>query len=304
MNLTRLGILLSSLLAVVACGNDRAAVPEHSSHAPSGDAGQGSSSAQPKDSGLTPERAGVAVTGKVVEFVAATMIEGPVIPGVKVCVYEHPEVPCVTSDDGGAFSIGGVPMHSETGLTFVKEGYRSSLHPVATEDADIAMPDWAGGVLLRDEAAAGLFRGRAPFDPSRGAVTLSTVQPGARFYGLFDWVLGVGVSVSPAGGTGPIYLDTAEQPLASATETSGGIVIWADLDPGMYVATFDAAQGSCSSLPNDSVSTPAIYGYPGTAPNAVRFPVATGFTTSPVTVWCPDGTGSATLLSGHDGGAP
>lgn len=83
---------------------------------------------------------GVTVTGVVKEF--ETKVERQQfepVPGVKVCVYEHDEVPCATTSASGTYELCGVPEESELLISFEKKDYAKALRMLTTrqEDYDI-----------------------------------------------------------------------------------------------------------------------------------------------------------------------
>jgi hypothetical protein len=72
----------------------------------------------------------VMFAGKVVQSF------GSKLPGVTVCVFDQPAIPCTTSDDQGDFFL-PVPSFTETGITLAKQGVGGVLVAFETQGDDV-----------------------------------------------------------------------------------------------------------------------------------------------------------------------
>jgi len=72
------------------------------------------------------------------------------VPGVQVCLQSHPELPCVTSDDDGAYRIDGIPADTEIVLSAQKSGVMGG----ATQTRTVPSGGQEMLLIVTDEVAA------------------------------------------------------------------------------------------------------------------------------------------------------
>ncbi len=206
--------------------------------------------------------------------------DGGVIPleGLEVCVYQDASIPCVMTDSTGRFTIGGLSAMSDIVISLKKTGYRPTLLAIET------------GSTNMDGSAAGPYpiprMGGSP-SSSPVAVDLSTKGMAVFFAigqgavgGLGDGV-GTMVSLSPATGNGPYFIDDhgALDPSATSVVAQNGVYF--NLAPGMYQIAFDDPNHDCASL-----SIPFGFGFSTSLANSVKFPIVAGYQTGPIGVLC------------------
>jgi hypothetical protein len=122
---------------------------------------------------------------------------GTPLPGVKVCVYAQPTIPCETTDDQGLFSI-PVPSFAETGVLLEKQGSGSVLLPFVTLGDDL------GGWMIGMPAATAISNFYDPTGhpyPADETFLEVWTNQGQTEKGL----AGMAISLSPATGAGPFY---------------------------------------------------------------------------------------------------
>src|SRR6185436_10757228 len=78
----------------------------------------------------------ITVTGQALEFTLSDAGSPPIV-GMTVCVHEHPEVQCATTDSTGLFVLPGVPSGSELLLSFEKASYFPVLRTITTGAVDV-----------------------------------------------------------------------------------------------------------------------------------------------------------------------
>ena len=250
------------------------------------------------------DASGVSITGRANEFDDSNgNLDLPMAPvsGVEVCVREHAEIACATSDAEGAWSLSGAPPSSELALTFQKDGYISVLRPVLTGLSDVVLQDDENHLLTVQQLEA-LWAG-VSIDPAKGAIAFFATALGTRLRsGSLDWARDVTLSVSPDVGDGPLFLDETGTYVPGATATTGGYGGLLNLDPGDYTLTFTHAS-SCASIGDTTGG--AVYGFPagvGTEP-ILRVPVLAGYVTAPIGVFCPSAPPGLSPSAGDAGDA-
>ncbi len=199
----------------------------------------------------------------------------PPIPGARVCVDQHPEIPCATSAADGTFVLSGLPGGTDLALTLDKSGYTPTLQPIQTSNADMVATSPLGMTPTTDPLPDAGF---AIDLQGNGAVTFFALA----FSGATATpAVGVTAALSPAAGHGPLYTDGRGKIDLAATSLSGYGGLYYDVPAGDYTLTFAAAAFNCSPI-----STPfAGWGYP-LPPASVKFPVKAGYTVGGVGVLC------------------
>jgi hypothetical protein len=212
------------------------------------------------------------------------------LAGVSVCVNGMAAIPCATTDATGIFTLTGLVPSTNIVLTATKTGYRSVAAPVTT------------GTMAMDATTT-------PFAMS------STTDPDPPFGGAIDWTnkgqvlffaIGMGaivpdsgpvgdpgamVSLSPASGTGPVFLTDGNTFDASAPSLIDAAGAFFNVAAGTYALTLSDPTGDC-----EPISSPfAAWGYPATG-HKVTFPVLAGYETT-VGMYCSKTTSPASDAS-------
>ncbi len=81
----------------------------------------------------------VTASGAVVSKGGST---NPIVPlqGVSVCVIDHAEIACVTTNAAGKFSLRGIPPSSDVGMSFTRSGYYGVVSLTHTVSSDFVAP--------------------------------------------------------------------------------------------------------------------------------------------------------------------
>jgi len=185
------------------------------------------------------------------------------IPGATVCLRDS-QVPCVTSDASGAFTL-DVPAHQEIAITVSADGFAARLLTASTVGKGLT---WTITLPAGDSQAARYTKlGTTRPDAASGAIVANTRAPNGIDHGLD----GVTMSVDPPSGHGPFYFAPDGAPDASRTSTSTyAEIIVAGLAPGVVEVTTGPADVTC---------VPSFGGWPSNRPGSVRVPIVAGFET-------------------------
>ena len=259
------GVSMVPFLMEVGCGG--AVTPGPDTH-PAGETGT-----TPIATGSTASSATVSIRG----FTHSS--DGAVLPGVSVClgVWSAASAKgCTTSGSDGAFEVTGVPANSDTGVTFQKEGFLTSLRAIETQDGDVALPGSENALLPAGSSTR--FLG-SQVEATKGNIAFVVMGPGGG--------PGPEVTVTATEDDGtrvtPVYLDSQGTPSTNASQGSGGGFV--NVPARAYVLRFGAPSVKCTAN--------GLYGYPVTAfqdPTSgeavVLVPVAAGTVTEPVAVTC------------------
>jgi hypothetical protein len=214
---------------------------------------------------------------------AADAGDGGAMPleGLEVCVYQNAAIPCVMTDSTGKFTIGGLPQMSDVVISFKKDGYRPILLAIET------------GSTNMDGSAAGAYPiPRMGGSPSSSPVAVDMMTKGTVvFFALgpgggggvasLGGAVGTMVSLAPAGGDGPYFINDKGALDPSATSVLAQTGLYFNLDAGMYQMTFNDPNHDCASL-----SIPFGFGFSTSLPNSVKFPIVAGYQTGPIGVLC------------------
>jgi hypothetical protein len=215
-----------------ACGDDAATA----------DAG-GVSGAEDCDDGVT-------ITGVVKQFQPNLERQKfDTVGGVKVCVFEHDEVPCATTASSGAYKLCGVPENSEVMISFEKKDYAKALRMLTTrtEDYDV-LAETAIGTLelgiakaMESEVDLGKLDGGVvqffAAEPANGVLqvallgdyTAELLSPDGSVAQCF------GVSGLVDTDCAPLYLDETGEPDSALTHaTSKGVGAFGNVPEGKY----------------------------------------------------------------------
>ncbi|HEY3801694.1 MAG TPA: hypothetical protein VGL61_03770 [Kofleriaceae bacterium] len=199
-----------------------------------------------------------------------------------VCVLDHPEIPCATSDANGEYVIG--------------------LPNLAGDDIAIQVTasNFIGEVLLEEEPATGVaWPTEIPLEMMADAIDeLATgagfTYPGSGGFlelrvmgGTAGVLTGATATLAPAAGAGPVYVGSDGTPDPSLVGTTGdGGILFGNVPAGIYEVT--ASPGSAGTTCTVSPSGALLVGdWPPEADGATtRVEVADASVTTNVNVIC------------------
>jgi hypothetical protein len=262
-----------ALVTSLACGTTTVLNAASSSSSASSSGGTGGATATASSASSSTGGTGGtggATPGPTITF-GGTVVHVPggstTLSSVEVCVYQHPEIPCVMSDTGGHFTT-DVPAGMEVAVTLSKPGFTGVVVALVTSDQD--QTQWEIGLAstTTDQAFYGAAPGATYPDASHGFLGVFLDSSSNQNQGF----AGATVSLTPASGVGPIYAGatfTMADPTLQATSTSGA-ARFAGLTPG--TVEIQIAPGTLSCDPN-------FGGWSAPDANAVRAPIVAGFET-------------------------
>ncbi|HRH00177.1 MAG TPA: hypothetical protein PLR99_28225 [Polyangiaceae bacterium] len=196
-----------------------------------------------------------------------TIAEGD---GFEVCVYEHPEVACALSKNGGMVELTGVPASSELLVSVTKAGYVPQLRFVVTETADLVMGT-PRGPFTPESMASETARVGVTFDAAKTTLVVAAYE--ATDAGVTP-ALGATFTLAPASGSGPFYLDEGNHLNPDTKGLTSQAGAWfVNLDPGegeVVVKTSDAGR-VCAARSQRSWASPK--------PNTLRIRNVPGYQT-------------------------
>jgi hypothetical protein len=250
----------------------------------------GSPSAADSSRAGTTEAASVSIRG----FVHS--LDGRLLSGVSVCVRSFsagahwvgpveltPSEPasCATSGSDGSFQVSGASANTDlVPLTFEKDGFVPTVRTIATQSANIALPEQQNTLLPNPTSFLG-----TPMDPGKGQIAFSvaTVGAGSAPEASVTAVAFSNATAFDGPSETPTYVDAIGSPAVGATAgTAGGFV---NVPSGLYVVQFHAAT-TCVAAPYSYGE--ATSGPPSGQPTdvAVVVPVFPGYVSAPVVAYC------------------
>jgi hypothetical protein len=208
------------------------------------------------------------------------------LEGVTVCVVDHCEIPCVTSDSTGFFSLPGIPPGTDVAITYTKAGYYGALEATHSPTTDFQLGSFGTGPseMMTDAYAAQFF--------TSAGWTSAAVDKGVVFVKLFTGAslmrsctgLDQATLMASTGGT-PVYgiatctgaLDhngagTADPSLTATSAVGEGFFL---ASPGPIDVTAAHAALSCGSAFNGA-------GWASSKASTVSAIVRAGFVTKVV----------------------
>jgi hypothetical protein len=201
------------------------------------------------------------------------------IEGVKVCAMGHAEIACVMTASDGTFTISGLPPGGNVALTFDKPGYKSLIKPIEMGRTDEESPV---PVLMSRTSDLEPHLG-FPIDlQTQGAIQFFVLSfagaipdsGGTTLLG-FTSVPGVKMSLMPASGNGPYFVDNYNQVAVDAGGMVGFNALYYNVAPGDYSISVDDPKDYCAAISFTFASS----GYPDlSVPHGVVFPVVAGYT--------------------------
>jgi hypothetical protein len=213
-------------------------------------------------------------SGSVYQSIVAP--DGGTIPiaSARVCILERPAIACATTDAEGNYTMTLPPFDAPASftVTFTAAGHLGRVRAAGHDW-------WPVGVGLRPDEAAAAEATRAGFShPPRGTGFIEV-----RLFdgGVAKGLAGATVTLSPASGMGPIYVDPAFAPDRSLTATSSSGYVWfGNVAPGRVTITVSATGKRCDT----AGFTSGIWLDSG--PNVISVPVVADSITDDVVLWC------------------
>ncbi len=223
----------------------------------------------------------------------------PGLPGVAICVHDHPEIPCTTSDSEGDFELDKIPPLTNLIITLEKADYVKEVKVVQTASTDMEVT--TGGIFMYRTTRAALPAGVTQ-DPTKGSMNFFAIGPvpGNNDPNAFETEADVSVALRQSGSDaaiesaseGPFFQNKGSHFQASKT-TLNGLGFYYNLEPGDYTITFTDSQFDCAPLS----LTLSAWGIPR-PPTSVDFTVLPGYLTDEIGVFCTQ----KSVLVGVDGG--
>ena len=191
----------------------------------------------------------VAVTGAVVGVGGSATDPITPLDGVTVCVVQHSEIPCVTTDASGAFTVAKVSPGENLGFSFTKTGYYGVVLLAHTGTADLKLPT---ANMSTDAAETALFQAAGWTYPSADQGILHVHVEGAGQTSCDG--LGQNTLTASSGATA-VYEKTCADantpggpdPTLTATTTSGNADFM--VGPGSVAATDTTSNLLCDLAP-------------------------------------------------------
>lgn len=236
-----------------------------------------SSTAPGADAGGDAKAATVSFTEVITDGATGTPVSG-----FKLCVSDHPEIPCATSDAKGSVTLAGLPANSELAIEATNAGYVSYLQILTTTQSDLAYSQGLAAFLKSDSAALASWY--------KAANVTADATKGLLQAFAFPGVPGVTMTLAPTSGVGPIYGKNGS-PDPTLTATVGGAGWFFNLAPGTYEVAFTDPTSTCKWLQTG--------GWKGSTPNAVKVRVVAGFNTTGAVALCASADGGQTYSSTH-----
>jgi hypothetical protein len=233
----------------------------------------------------SPGAAGVTGSGQALSYGSDHDTSMP-LEGVTACVLDHCEIPCVTSNSGGFFSLPGIPPGADVAITYTKAGYYSVLEATHSPTTDFALGNFGTGPseMMTDAYAAQFFTSAGWTNPAADkGVVFVKVFTGASLMRSCTGLDQATLSAS-SGGT-PVYgaatctgtLDhngagTADPSLTATSAVGEGFFL---APPGAIDVTATHAALSCGSAFNGA-------GWASSKPGTVSATVRAGYITKVV----------------------
>ncbi len=237
------------------------------------DGGSGEAGAEGDDGGASDASFSQKVDG-------ASLANLPPLPGVTVCVYQNSAIPCVTTQADGTFTLPGLPVRADIVLSLQKTGYQSYLLPIETASTDM---DGRNNPVFMSPTGA---QPNLPFTvdlQTKGLIDAFAVSVGGAAMNVFTGTKDTLVTLTPASGKGPYFVNDDNQIDLSATSFVGSTALYYNVDPGTYTLTYSNPSYDC-----EPISFPfGQFGFPITSPaHSLKIVVAAGYVTGIVGALC------------------
>ena len=239
---------------------------------PIADAGAGSETeagnVEPMDAGVEAADANVALDiGEVLDDagpIEGTPFSGTVrdfqsrtgVAGVRVCVYQQPEIPCTLSDQDGAYRLTVPPGD----LIMIYDQGQSPIIPQLTP-LIVGDESFTWNQIVVGEASSAMMFGLwgQENDPTLGSVSVTSfVSPRES-----DGLQGAVTRMDPASGAGPLYTaNGVPSAVASVTDTNG-LAAFLNVEPGEAYEASVSKEGWNCVVPSERepASFPVVAGH-------------------------------------------
>ncbi|MBI4817280.1 MAG: hypothetical protein HY791_13540 [Deltaproteobacteria bacterium] len=219
----------------------------------------------------------VETTTVTIAWRAVDVFDRKALEGVRVCVFEHPEVACAVTTSSGSFELKDVPGETKLLISFE----RADMYPVLrsyfttrddSRDESFALPpretiELAG--LLND----------LELDPTKAIISFGVVTHLDEITGSYDRPTGVRAELRPPSGV-PYFVNEASLPDTTRTETSSvGLGGFFAVDPGDYQIGFQSDRHTCARVASGRA-------WPGTESNAIAARAVAGWLTGAEWIDC------------------
>lgn len=205
----------------------------------------------------------VKVSGTVTDYQSLLPLSG-----FKICLLDPivTNLACATTGANGSYALSGVPAEKQVVFTAERSGYFPALGLTTTtkQNSDYYYTVFSTGTVVLLTAAAGQTA-----DDTKGQFAIEFLNGapapdgGAADGGSAPMAqAGNKLSISPASGTGPFYLDANGVPSRTLMQSSthGGVAVL-NVDPGDLEVTI---------IPAPGVTCAATAGWPGSGANKFK----------------------------------
>lgn len=206
----------------------------------------------------TAEKKTLTYTGRIVDA-----LDSAPIAGVAVCITSPANIPCVTTDATGLYTLTDIPAQTRVTATVTKSPTYFPVHAAfITRDSDFTID----AVLLQTGLVELAFQAAGiTVDTAKGAILVRAYDPAV---GFTSTVAGLSGEIDPDAGDGPIY-NSADSIPTTATETSeSGTWAVVNLDAGTYQVKTTGPNRNCPGTfhwPGDKgdgyIETPVLAGH-------------------------------------------
>jgi hypothetical protein len=166
---------------------------------------------------------------------------GKIVAGATICQY--PEMkPCATSASDGSYTLRNLSVSAEVSIVCTKDGFLTNVFPLPP-DFDRSSP--LDIVMLQTQNDLFIAPTGVTQDPAKAMAIVTLLDIGST--GGSPPAAGSTVTLAPASGDGPFYIDVSGSPFsASPMSTSNSpLVLFMNLDPGTYSFTPSVSGKSC-----------------------------------------------------------
>jgi hypothetical protein len=198
------------------------------------------------------------------------------VSGVQICLYSpmlSPK-PCATTAANGSYTLPGVPAGAQVAVSLDGGSYYPSLYlkTTGTSDETFNLLAISMGTITLLEAIVSVQE-----DSTKGQLAFIALDGNPPPDGGTGPAhnAGIAVTLNPASGSGPFYLDSngIPQPTNKQSTTSAkGVGAYLNVAPGIVELTYAPPPGVTCSTP--------IGGWPGSTSSSIQALIAPGYGTS------------------------
>jgi hypothetical protein len=204
------------------------------------------------------------------------------IAGARVCILDHPEIACATTDWQGEYTMTFPAFASSTLflMHFTAAGHLGTVRPANyTSTPEFVSTSWPSGVPLRADDEAKEMATKAGFTyPAQGTGFIELQLVGRLASEIIE---GVTATLTPSTGTGPIYASASGDPEPSLTQTvASNFIRFGNVAPGPVTITVNPGARTCNTPEKISGAWPA------SGANTLPLVVAAGSVTQDAYLFC------------------